>query len=65
MEGRLKKIKDVGRSYRVKQAGYGLFEVYTLVPPRKYLVELYAFNCTCRRWEVNGFPCSHAVQCIL
>ncbi|XP_026396436.1 uncharacterized protein LOC113291076 [Papaver somniferum] len=54
MEGRLKKIKDVERSYRVKQAGDGLFEVYTLVPPKKKnLVELYDFNCTCRRWELS------------
>ncbi|KAI3929906.1 hypothetical protein MKW98_004060 [Papaver atlanticum] len=22
-------------------------------------------SCTCGRWCVNGFPCSHAVQCIL
>lgn len=59
MEYILKTIKDVGRSYRVKQAGEGLFEVYTLAPPKKHLVELYAMSCTCRRWDVNGFPCSH------
>lgn len=65
MERRLKRIKDVGRCYNVVQAGRGLFEVSTVIPPKRHMVELYAFNCTCRRWTVNGFPCSHAVQCIL
>ncbi|RZC81221.1 hypothetical protein C5167_043799 [Papaver somniferum] len=65
MEHRLKTIKDVGRSYRVKPAGDSLFEVYTLAPPKKHLVELYSRSCTCRRWDANRFPCSHVVQCIL
>lgn len=65
MEKHLKRIKDVGRRYQVIPAAEDLFEVTTIIPPKKHLVNLKSYHCSCRRWQVNGFPCSHAVQCIL
>ncbi|CAN0918217.1 LRR receptor-like serine/threonine-protein kinase FLS2 [Linum grandiflorum] len=28
------------------------------------VVDLNKFTCTCRKWELSGIPCSHAISCI-
>ncbi|CAL9001486.1 unnamed protein product [Prunus brigantina] len=31
---------------------------------REYAVDLKAKTCSCRRWDLCGIPCSHAISCI-
>ncbi|XP_016647397.1 PREDICTED: uncharacterized protein LOC103334793 [Prunus mume] len=31
----------------------------------EYVVDLKAKTCSCRRWNLCGIPCSHAISCIL
>ena len=30
----------------------------------KYVVKLDEKTCACRRWELSGLPCSHAIACM-
>ncbi|KAI3959511.1 hypothetical protein MKW92_016480, partial [Papaver armeniacum] len=61
-ESKLKELTDEGNSWTVIPAGNTLFEV---VADHRYAVNLDTFHCSCNRWKVYGFPCSHAIQCIL
>ncbi|KAI3890547.1 hypothetical protein MKW92_051386 [Papaver armeniacum] len=61
-ENKLKELTDEGNSWIVIPAGDTLFEV---VADYRYTVNLETFHCSCNRWKVYGFPCSHAIQCIL
>lgn len=61
-ENKLKELTDEGNSWIVIPAGDTLFEV---VADHRYAVNLEIFHCSCNRWKVYGFPCSHAIQCIL
>ncbi|KAI3964822.1 hypothetical protein MKW92_013617, partial [Papaver armeniacum] len=61
-ENKLKELTDEGNSWIVIPAGDTLFEV---VADHRYAVNLETFHCSCNRWKVYGFPCSHAIQCIL
>ncbi|KAI3868658.1 hypothetical protein MKW92_007451 [Papaver armeniacum] len=61
-ESKLKELTDEGNSWNVIPAGNTLFEV---VADHRYAVNLDTFHCSCNMWKVYGFPCSHAIQCIL
>jgi hypothetical protein len=43
-------------------AGDGLFEVD--YKGRKFVVNLPSKTCGCRKWDVNGIPCAHAISSI-
>jgi len=30
----------------------------------KYTVDIFAKECECRRWNLTGIPCSHAISCL-
>ncbi|RYR78987.1 hypothetical protein Ahy_A01g003844 isoform A [Arachis hypogaea] len=30
----------------------------------KYIVDLAAGDCSCRKWQMSGIPCPHAISCI-
>lgn len=44
-------------------AGYDEFEV-TTVNGSKYAVHLGNRTCGCRRWDLSGIPCHHAISCL-
>lgn len=50
------------RSFEVFAAGKG--EYQCRVGSRLYVVNLTNRTCDCRRWEVTGIPCMHAIACI-
>lgn len=33
------------------------------VMDREYIVDIVAKQCDCRRWNLTGIPCSHAINC--
>ncbi|XP_026459053.1 uncharacterized protein LOC113359675 [Papaver somniferum] len=60
-EALLKENIDIGRTWTVFQSMERLYEVRSL---RTHSVDLLQKTCTCHRWRVNGFPCSHACAAI-
>ncbi|KAI3841723.1 hypothetical protein MKX03_032201 [Papaver bracteatum] len=61
-ENKLNELTNEGNYWIVIPAGDTLFEV---VAYHRCAVNLETFHCSCNRWKVYGFPCSHAIQCIL
>ncbi|KAM2041332.1 hypothetical protein FF1_034908 [Malus domestica] len=45
-------------------AGYMKYQVSHL-SGREFTVDLAARTCSCRRWDLCGIPCPHAIACIL
>jgi hypothetical protein len=45
-----------------RRAGNGNFEV--CCGAVQYTVNLKEKNCTCKRWDLSGVPCCHAISCI-
>ncbi|CAN6239724.1 unnamed protein product [Urochloa humidicola] len=43
-------------------AGQGIFQVQ--VKEFQYIVDIQAKHCDCRRWDLTGIPCSHAISCL-
>uniref|UniRef100_K3YY80 SWIM-type domain-containing protein n=1 Tax=Setaria italica TaxID=4555 RepID=K3YY80_SETIT len=43
-------------------ASKGVFEVRGKT--NKYIVDISLKNCDCRRWDLTGIPCSHAISCL-
>jgi hypothetical protein len=43
-------------------AGKGIFEVQGR--NNKYIVDINLKQCECRRWDLTGIPCSHAISCL-
>jgi hypothetical protein len=41
-----------------------MFEV-TSPDDRQFFVDLHKRRCGCRKWEITGIPCPHAVATIL
>jgi hypothetical protein len=43
-------------------AGHGVFQVQI----REYtnIVDIFAKTCDCRRWQLTGIPCCHAIACL-
>ncbi|CAO2143657.1 unnamed protein product [Urochloa humidicola] len=46
----------------VLPAGQGIFQV--LDREHQYNVDINAKHCDCRRWDLTGIPCSHAISCL-
>uniref|UniRef100_A0A2N9EMB4 SWIM-type domain-containing protein n=1 Tax=Fagus sylvatica TaxID=28930 RepID=A0A2N9EMB4_FAGSY len=49
-------------NWESKRAGNGNFEV--CCGAVQYTVNLKEKNCTCKRWDLSGVPCCHAISCI-
>ena len=60
---RFKFTKDASVNYKVDWNGLDLYEVRG---PKgdQCVVNLTNRTCSCRKWEVSGIPCRHAVACI-
>ncbi|KAD5508242.1 hypothetical protein E3N88_15945 [Mikania micrantha] len=59
----LEVIKKEATHYQVKWNGGNLYEV-SGKPGQQRVVDLDKKSCSCRRWEITGIPCSHAVASI-
>ncbi|XP_012851021.1 PREDICTED: uncharacterized protein LOC105970742 [Erythranthe guttata] len=57
-EKRLKEAVDKGRSWICKRSSMHVFEVFS---SPNAVVDLGERTCSCRLWQINGFPCTHAV----
>ncbi|KAH7861243.1 hypothetical protein Vadar_023663 [Vaccinium darrowii] len=59
---RLKKEHDSSQNWSTSWSGELIFEVkYGFT---KFTVDLNMRECSCRRWELSGIPCAHAISCI-
>jgi hypothetical protein len=45
-----------------KPSGNGVFEIMERSTP--YIVDLQKRTCSCRRWDMSGIPCWHAVSAL-
>ncbi|PKI66122.1 hypothetical protein CRG98_013480 [Punica granatum] len=54
--------KERSRSCLPTHAGDWKFQVKEFV--NTYVVDLPAKTCSCRKWNITGIPCPHAVSCI-
>jgi hypothetical protein len=43
-------------------SGQGVFEVHER--EFTYIVDIKARECTCRKWNLTGIPCQHAISCL-
>ena len=43
-------------------AGQGVFQV--LVKEYQHIVDIKAKTCSCRRWQLTGISCCHAISCL-
>ena len=43
-------------------SGNGIFEVHDR--EWHYVVDFFGKHCECRRWQLTGIPCSHAISCL-
>ncbi|KAK9269639.1 hypothetical protein L1049_001416 [Liquidambar formosana] len=57
------RVKEDARHCEVIYAGDGIYEIE--YKGQTTFVNLGARTCMCRKWEVTGIPCSHAVAVIL
>jgi hypothetical protein len=46
-----------------KSAGNGVYHVRTGELERHYTVDFPSRSCDCRRWQLSGIPCHHAIAC--
>ncbi|XP_040364500.1 uncharacterized protein LOC112171413 [Rosa chinensis] len=61
MEALLKKSMDIGRHWAVRMYSKTVFEVHL---DKSMAVDLGNSTCSCRQWQINSFPCSHALATI-
>ena len=61
MEALLKNFMDVGRHWSVSMSSETLLEVHA---EKSVAVDLENGTCSCRQWQINSFPCSHALAAI-
>jgi hypothetical protein len=59
---KLSKFTDLSAECYVLPAGAGVFDVK--FRDKEYIVELLNKSCTCRRWNLSGIPCHHAIACM-
>jgi hypothetical protein len=59
---KLNKFVDLAAECYVLPAGEGVFDVR--FRDKQYIVELLNKSCTCRRWDISGIPCHHAISCM-
>ncbi|CAO2186353.1 unnamed protein product [Urochloa humidicola] len=57
----LKNAEYANTCYAVP-AGKGIFQVQS--GDFQYIVDIVQRHCDCRRWDLTGLPCSHAISCL-
>ncbi|KAL7161112.1 hypothetical protein ACSBR2_041714 [Camellia fascicularis] len=61
MDSALEKSFLDGRTWNVSLSSDNVFEVHCFP---SVMVDLGLRTCSCRKWEINGYPCQHAVAAI-
>ncbi|KAH7860114.1 hypothetical protein Vadar_009518 [Vaccinium darrowii] len=61
MDARLVEAFSKGKVWTVAQSSEEVFEVFSLP---MVVVDLQNQRCTCSRWQINSFPCMHAITAI-
>nr|KAJ0190736.1 hypothetical protein LSAT_V11C800440920 [Lactuca sativa] len=59
----LERNREASVQYRARWNGTAKYEVYGPWHDQ-YVVDMTNMSCTCRRWELNGIPCRHAIATI-
>ncbi|BFG30700.1 hypothetical protein CerSpe_169740 [Prunus speciosa] len=62
METRLWENAEAGRTWAVRRSSCTVFEVFA---DYSVMIDLGQRKCSCRLWQIDGFPCTHAVAAIL
>ncbi|KAI5328405.1 hypothetical protein L3X38_027802 [Prunus dulcis] len=62
METRLCENAEAGRTWAVRRSNCIVFEVFA---DYYVMVDLEQRTCSCRLWQIDDFPCTHAVATIL
>ncbi|KAM1353374.1 hypothetical protein PS1_033236 [Malus domestica] len=63
IQGKLEKNKTLSRIFRPVYCGNGVFQVEDSLVDQ-HSVNLWTKTCSCKRWELNGIPCMHAISAI-
>ncbi|CAO2205816.1 unnamed protein product [Urochloa humidicola] len=59
---KLNKNIELANTCYAQPTGKGVFQVQVI--DRQYIVDIQAKTCDCRRWDLTGIPCSHAITCL-
>ncbi|CAL8162558.1 unnamed protein product [Prunus armeniaca] len=59
---RLQKAVDIGRHWDVSRSSEHVFEVRA---EYSFVIDIQQCTCSCHQWQLNGFPCAHAIAAIL
>jgi hypothetical protein len=60
---KLDKFIEWSNECRVSPAGNYLYSVSTHEMEQKYNVDMKTKTCDCKRWQLTGIPCHHAIAC--
>ncbi|KAL7186973.1 hypothetical protein ACSBR2_028638 [Camellia fascicularis] len=61
MESRLEKAFNEGKSWKVSQSNADVYEVHSFP---LVTVDIEHRTCSCFKWQLNGFPCAHAMVAV-
>jgi hypothetical protein len=60
---KLDKLTEWAAKLDAEHAGNGLFLVHSLEYEKTYNVDMVSRSCDCKRWQLSGIPCHHAIAC--
>ena len=60
---KMDKLTEFAANCDVLVAGGGIFHVTSPGMEREYNVDLVGRTCDCKRWQLSGIPCHHAIAC--
>src|SRR5438045_3486292 len=60
---KLEKFTEWSNECFVLSAGNALYHVSSGEMERNYNVDFNTKTCDCRRWQLTGIPCHHAIAC--
>ena len=61
IQKKLDKFTEWAAHCMVQGAGQKVFKVLSM--NHSYIVDLNNESCDCKRWELSGIPCHHAIAC--
>ncbi|CAN6352866.1 unnamed protein product [Urochloa humidicola] len=59
---KVQKNAEFANSCYALPAGMGVFQVTS--KDRQYIVDIKTNHCDCRKWDLTGIPCNHAISCL-
>jgi hypothetical protein len=60
---KIEKFTEWSKGIRVRPAGKGVYAIKTGEFEKDIVVDIPARSCDCRRWQLTGIPCHHAIAC--